>query len=43
MIKYSQKLNSEIANIESHIYSLSTEMDDNFRVKFTFDLVPSDM
>ena len=33
----------EIGNIENQIYDIPVECGENFQVKFTFDLVPSDM
>lgn len=43
MIRYCQKLMKEIGNIENQIYNILSDGGENFQVKFTFDLVPSDM
>ena len=43
MIRYCQKLMAEIGNIENQVYYLPGDGGENFQVKFTFDLVPSDM
>ena len=43
MIRYCQKLMKEIGNIEKKIYCITSGRGENFKVKFTFELVPSDM